>query len=215
VEDSDHPVVPITLKAEELSKSFNRRIIFKDISFSIGTGASIAITGKNGSGKSTLMKIVAGLLSPSFGKILYEASGTPIDVDKAHRTMGFVAPYLQLYEEFTALENIELFARMRTSQKADSAGAETLLRRFNLWNRRNDFVRGYSSGMKQRLKYVLALGNKPGVLMLDEPSANLDEEGSEAVKGIVSEGKHTWILAVATNDEREAEWCSQRIHVGV
>ncbi|HEX9614666.1 MAG TPA: ABC transporter ATP-binding protein [Bacteroidota bacterium] len=211
MEARDHT---LKLIATGLSKNFNRRGIFRDISVTVAIGDSVAITGKNGSGKSTLIKILAGVLSPTAGSVRYESSGVAMGMGGVHQAMGFVAPYLQLYEEFTGLENIGLFAKMRTSRSEPPEKSEALLRRFNLWNRRNDFVRGYSSGMKQRLKYVVALVNDPRILLLDEPSANLDDEGIDAVKTVVAEQKDQSILVVATNDDREAAWCSKRIHVG-
>lgn len=206
---------PLSLRVSDIGKSFNRRMVLKDITFSLGAGESIAITGKNGSGKSTLIKILAGLLTPNKGTLQYEVSGRPSDMDGVRPMMGLVSPYLQLYDEFTALENLMILSRIRNTALISTAEAESIFRTYGLWERRDDFVGTFSSGMKQRLKYIVALGHAPSVVMLDEPTANLDEEGSRIVRETVTELQQKTLTIIATNDEREASWCKKRIHIGV
>ena len=119
-----------------------------------------------------------------------------------------------MYDEFTALENIEILSRIRGVARSDHDRVRALLTLFGLWERRNDWLRVYSSGMKQRLKYVFALVHRPTVLILDEPSANLDADGIAAVRHILTEQKQTGILIVATNDADEAKWCDSALHLG-
>lgn len=203
----------IELHAHALSKNFNRRSIFHDISFSLLSPASIAFTGKNGSGKSTLAKIVAGVLSPTTGEVVYQRNGKTLIEDERRIYVGFVSPYLNLYDEFTAMENIALLAKMRSNHSSIDAITESLFKRFNLWQRRDDTVRGYSSGMKQRLKYVFALVHSPSILILDEPSTNLDDDGMNVVEEVVKEQLLSSILIVATNDSAEAKWCKQVVQL--
>lgn len=205
---------PIVLKAEKVSKKFNRRTVFRDISFALAPGASLAVTGKNGSGKSTLMKILAGVLSPSDGTVAYENSGVALLQDEIRTLVGFVSPYLQYYEEFTAVEILDIIARIRASGAHDPVRRKDLMERFSLWERKDDVVRTYSSGMKQRLKYVVALEHSPSVLLLDEPTANLDEDGIAAVRDVVDEYGKRGVLIIATNDASEASWCSSQLNVG-
>ncbi len=201
----------LTLRATDLSKDYNRRRIFSGISFAMSAPASLAITGKNGSGKSTLAKILAGVLSPTTGKVSCELDGSTLTEEKTKTHIGFVSPYLNLYDEFSALENLFLLMRIRGSHDHRTESIESLLKRFGLWNRRDDAVRGYSTGMKQRLKYVFALMHAPGVLILDEPTTNLDDDGIKVVKEIVGEQKRGSLLIVATNDAAEAGWCDEVI----
>src|SRR5208283_5526403 len=172
----------ILLSVESLSKVFNRRIIFENIAFSMMERQSMAITGKNGSGKSTLAKILCGLLSPSKGRIVCSIDGTRIDPAKMYQHIGFVSPYITMYEEFSGLENLTVFSRIRNLDNGSREDPEELLKTFGIYERRNDEVRTYSSGMKQRLKYAAALLHRPEILVLDEPTANLDEEGIGVVR---------------------------------
>lgn len=203
----------ILVRAENISRTFNRRTIFSEISFSVSAPGSISITGKNGAGKSTLAKIIAGVLSASKGEIIYELDGKKIDDERRKAHIGFVSPYLNLYDEFSAMENLFLLLRIRACRNQFSGQIEPLLRRFNLWERREDAVRAYSTGMKQRLKYVFALAHSPSVLILDEPTTNLDNDGIKVVEEVVREQKRTSLLIVATNDSAEAAWCEKSIQL--
>ncbi|MBI1806367.1 MAG: ABC transporter ATP-binding protein [Ignavibacteria bacterium] len=196
----------VNLIASDLTKFFNRRKIFSDISFTLHYGSSVAITGRNGSGKSTLLKILAGVLSSTKGEVDIQIDGKDIDLEHRHQIVGFVSPYLQMYDEFTGWENLDLFRRVRGVDVRDELLLD-LIRRVNLFDRRNDFVRTYSSGMKQRLKYAFALLHRPPILFLDEPSANLDNEGIATVYDMMEEQKQKGILVVATNVAAEQSHC--------
>jgi heme exporter protein A len=214
MESGCHPMNTITITAEGLSKDFNRRAIFKNISFTLSSPASLSITGKNGAGKSTLSKIIAGLISSTHGSLTYSIHGNQIGIEEFKHHIGFVSPYLNLYDEFTALENLQFLSRIRTATRQQNERIRELLTFVGLWDRRDDFVGTFSSGMKQRLKYAFALLHNPEVLILDEPTSNLDADGIEIIKNIVLEQQKTNILIIATNDKEEATWCTQQIPVG-
>jgi ABC-type multidrug transport system, ATPase component len=205
----------VTITANGVAKDFNRRSIFLDISFSLSSPSSLAITGKNGAGKSTLSKILAGLIGSTRGSITYTLNDKQVDIEEFKHYIGFVSPYLNLYDEFTAMENLQLLSRIRATTQQNEVRMKELLNLVNLWQRRDDLVGTFSSGMKQRLKYAFALLHNPIVLILDEPTSNLDEEGIEFVQRMVKQQKEEGVLIVATNDKEEAGWCAQEIHVGM
>jgi len=208
-------MIRMTITADGVAKEFNRRPILRDISFSLSSPASLAITGKNGSGKSTLSKIVAGLMHPTKGSMTYNIENQTIDIEDFKHHIGFVSPYLNLYDEFTALENLQSLSRIRAASLPSPGKICELLTFVDLWHRRDDAVGTFSSGMKQRLKYAFALLHEPSLLILDEPSSNLDTDGIAIVQDIVRKQKQEGVLIIATNDEEEAAWCSQKIHVGI
>src|SRR5437867_3372008 len=146
----------LSLHVSGVRKAFNRRTIFSGINFSLHQPQSFAITGRNGSGKSTLLKIIAGVLSQTNGTIDVSIDGVSIEAAKRRNLFGFIAPYLQLYDEFTAWENLEFSSSVRGIRVEESTMSR-LLDRVNLYSKRDEPVRTFSSGMKQRLKYCFAL----------------------------------------------------------
>jgi heme exporter protein A len=202
------PVSDLSIIARNITKVFDGRLVFRNVQFELSRGDSIAVTGPNGSGKTTLMKILAGVLSPTTGTVEYWIDGTKSSIDDVRTRIGYVGPYLQMYDEFTAIENLNLLNAIRDG-KRDPSLLTGLLRRVDLYDRRNDLVRSFSSGMKQRLKYAVALSGEPDILFLDEPASNLDEAGIVMVKEVIREHKSKHILLLATNDAEEIKWCKR------
>src|SRR5437868_1252005 len=100
------------LSIQKLSKAFNQKEIFSDLSFEVKEGSRFAITGSNGSGKSTLLKILSGGMLPSSGKIKYSLSGKTIPEQEVYRHVHFVAPYNSVIEELTLKELFHLHQRL-------------------------------------------------------------------------------------------------------
>lgn len=195
------------LKAENITKVFGRRLIFKDVDFSCKNNGIYGISGPNGSGKSTFLKIITGLISPTKGKVTHSFDGKVIESEDLHNYIGFVAPYVILYDEFTSVENIHFFSKIRginfTQEKLDF-----LFQHFGLLDRKNDLVKGYSSGMKQRLKFIFALIHSPKILFFDEPTSNLDNSGKEKVYQTVKEESQNNIVIIASNEDSDLALCS-------
>ncbi len=199
-----------SVKAESLSKTFGRRLIFSGLNFEFNHNGIYGISGPNGSGKSTLVKIIAGLLSPTKGKVNHFIEGKEIPSEKLHNHIGFVSPYLILYEEFSAWENLDLFSKIR-NVNFNREKIEYLLKKFLLFERKDDLVKTYSSGMKQRMKFIFAMMHSPDLLILDEPTSNLDDEGKESVYGIIREQGSESIILLASNERADLELCGEKI----
>ena len=199
----------LELIGQGLRKEYDRRSVFRDVSFSVSSGETLLVTGRNGSGKSTLVKIICGVLTPGGGTLTITPS--PEGAGRDRRALfGLVSPYLQMFEEFTAVENLALAMGIR-GLAFDPGAADALLERVALFPRRHDPVRTYSSGMKQRIKYAFALLHSPEVLVLDEPMSNLDIEGVDVVRGIMAEHRRRGILVVATNDMTDIDTFERRV----
>jgi heme exporter protein A len=214
MEGSGHSVKTIAITADRISKDFNRRSVFKGISFSLKSPESLAITGKNGAGKSTLVKIIAGILRPTQGSMAYSVDNVLTSIEEFKHHIGFVSSYLNLYDEFTTLENLSILSRIRSNNYFNRERARELLTNFALWDRRDDIIGTFSSGMKQRMKYTFALLHRPELLILDEPASNLDMEGIDFIKQISKEQVKNGILIVATSDSKEAALCQEEINLG-
>ncbi|HSD63245.1 MAG TPA: ABC transporter ATP-binding protein [Ignavibacteriaceae bacterium] len=203
-------MINFSVKAETLGKTFGRRLIFSDLEFEFTGNGIYGISGPNGSGKSTLVKIIAGLISPTKGTVKHILDKKEIPSEKLHNYIGFVSPYLILYEEFTAWENLNLFSQIR-GISFNNELIEYLLKVFLLYDRKNDLVKTYSSGMKQRMKFIFAMMHSPHLLILDEPTSNLDDEGKDSVYRIIKEQGIDRIILIASNDKTDLELCSEKI----
>lgn len=203
-----------SVEAIDLNKTFGRRLIFNRINFRFDNHDTYGISGPNGSGKSTLVKIIAGLITASKGKLVHYLDSKEIVAEKLHNHIGFVSPYLVLYEEFSAWENLNHFSKIR-GVKLDKDYAEDLLDKFLLFPRRNDLVKTYSSGMKQRMKFIFSLIHRPQLLIFDEPTSNLDEEGKNSIYRIIEDQSKKSIVIIASNDKADLDLCSSVIDLQV
>ncbi|MFC2133549.1 ATP-binding cassette domain-containing protein [Bacteroidota bacterium] len=200
------------LKLENVTKTFGRRLIFKNLNFSLVSGNVYGIAGPNGSGKSTLAKILCGLITATSGKVIHQLDGKTLASEVLHNHIGFLSPYLFLYDEFSAEENLIYFARIR-GHKYDNEKVDSLLTRFNLYNRRNDLMKEYSSGMKQRIKFLFSLLHSPELLILDEPTSNLDNEGKDKFYEIIKEQGKSNLVIIASNEESDLALCDEVIRL--
>jgi heme exporter protein A len=200
------------LIVEEVGMNFGQRKILRNINFELTPGNSAAIVGPNGSGKTTLVRIIAGLQRPTTGEVKFIEDGEQIAVQNFYKSLGLVGPYLQLYEELTARENLNFFAKIKRIPKAEDK-IYSLMDRLNLTGREDDQVKTYSSGMRQRLKYVFALLGDPKILILDEPTSNLDSDGIDRIYNIMNEQKENNILLIATNDHSDLKYGDFQVEV--
>ncbi|MFH1337172.1 MAG: ABC transporter ATP-binding protein [Candidatus Zixiibacteriota bacterium] len=203
----------ISLEAQNLGKWFGKRKVFEGINLSLREKSSLVITGRNGSGKTTLLKILCGLIRPSRGEVTIKQDGKTLTPEESRNHIGLVMPDLELYGELTAWENLHYLGRMR-GLITDKEKLKEMIAGVGLKDRENDMVSSFSSGMKQRLKYAFARLHEPGILLLDEPSANLDEEGISVVEKIVAEQKERGILILATNQREDLKYADEIIQLG-
>jgi len=173
----------------------------------------MAVVGPNGSGKSTLLMTLLMLYRPTKGRIEYTDSDQHLEESRLRSLTSFVSPYLNLYDQLTAEENLKFFATV-AGGSVTGKQIDHLLAKVGLQGRGCDLVAEYSSGMKQRLKYAVALLKSPAFLFLDEPGANLDEEGKQLVAGIIDEHRSHCIIIIATNDREESSLAEKQLRLG-
>jgi len=200
----------VRLEVKNLRKDFDRKTILKDLNFSLTNKDSLAITGKNGSGKSTLIKILSNIFMQTSGSVTINIDDTAIERQNFYKYIGLISPYLNLYDEFSGLENLRFTARLKS---VDNERITSTIKSVGLWERRNDLVKIYSSGMKQRLKLAFALMHDPDILLLDEPTSNLDAEGVRLVDNVADDYGSGRILIIATNDEHERSLCKSELNL--
>ncbi len=187
-------VDPVVL-GECLEKRYGRKRVLRGVSFAVPRGGFLVVTGANGAGKTTLLRLVAGLAAPTRGVL--EVSGD-------RRDLGFVGHEPLVYQELTALENLELFGRLyRVADRRERSGM--LLERFGLWDARSDRVSTYSRGMIQRLALCRALLHDPALLVLDEPFTALDEDGAGVLDTELSALAGERTVMLSTHDPARVE----------
>ena len=201
----------LKLTLDGLAKSYPGRPVFSDLSAGVAGGRKLVVTGPNGSGKSTLIKIICGFIRPTRGTVLFDMDKTRLSRLDIRPHIGLVSPDLVLYDELTALENLSFFAGVAGLQFARDTLTEKI-DGIGLKGRGDDLVGSYSSGMKQRLKYCLALLREPCLLLLDEPTSNLDDAGKELVDAIIK--SHPGIVVIATNESTELEYGDEIVRLG-
>ena len=198
------------LEIEDISKSYNKKRVFTNISWQLGKGAIHVVTGPNGSGKSTLLRLLSGLEKPTSGKILYLIGDIIAAPQDARQMIGLVSAEINLYAHLTPAENLKLFSRLRGFKRSQKQ-IKTILQQVQLQNEMERPVATFSSGMKQRLKLVYALLHQPYFLFLDEPTTNLDQEGKELVAGIIEDQAARGVVLLATNEAGEVQRFGQQI----
>ncbi len=201
------------IEVDGITKTFGDRKVLKDINFAISAPNSVGITGHNGSGKSTLMKILAQIISPTRGKVTVKLDEKPLPEDRHLEVIKMVAPEMALYEMLSAYENLQFFAKL-ASVPMPRSEQDRLLALMGLAGRGDDMVGAYSSGMKQRLKYAVALLANPDILLLDEPTSNLDDEGKAIVIDIMAKQQQDKILIIATNEHEDLGRVASVIELG-
>ncbi len=199
----------LAIKVENLGKSFGERRVISSLNLELRQGESVAITGPNGSGKTTLLKLLLALLRPSSGKVTYYDDDRVLSREELRHRISFVSPYLSLYDQLSAEENLQFFTAVRGGN-ITGKNIDSLLLRVGLDGRGMDLVSEYSTGMKQRLKYAVALSNKPDFLLIDEPSSGLDDSGKAMMTALIEEQRAGSIIIIATNEKEEYSLASQQ-----
>lgn len=199
------------IQLENLGKRFRYDWIFRGLNYQFSSEKRYAILGSNGSGKSTLMKVVSGHLSPSKGQVVFESGGATINPDVIYKYVSYAAPYIDLIEEFTLEEAINFHRNLKPL--LPGLGMEQILEILALPKARQKEIRHFSSGMKQRLKLILALASNTPLLLLDEPSTNLDLQGIEWYKGLIEKYAANRLTIIASNDPHDLDICTEHLNI--
>jgi ABC-type multidrug transport system ATPase subunit len=194
----------------DLGKRFNYEWIFRHLDYQFLPNSAYAILGHNGSGKSTLLNLILGYQSPTEGTINHNIAGKSITPDQLYRHLSFTAPYLELIEEFTLRELVQYHSRFR---RMLTASPEDFMERLLLQKSRNKFVKDFSSGMKQRLKLGLAIYTQAPLLLLDEPTTNLDTDGINWYLEHVQQNRQNRLIIISSNIAHEYSFCEHTLAI--
>lgn len=194
------------VKIEKVTKKLKGTEVLKDINLTLESGKVYGFIGKNGSGKTMLLRLVAGLLRPTEGKVyvngqdIYSMKGILPDI-------GIIIENVGVYPEFTGFKNLKMLAKIKNKIK-DSDIEEAILRvGLDPYDKR--IVKKYSLGMRQKIVIAQAIMERPDILVLDEPTNALDDSGIELFRKIIKEEKERGavILMASHNKEDIAVLC--------
>jgi len=171
--------------------------VLDDVSIELDAGTSMMLAGPNGAGKSTLLKALLGLVRPDAGT--FEVDGRPVSIDNRWKErIGYLPEAVAFSENLTGRAQLGFFARARAVPREH---AEAVLERVGLAAAQRRAVRGYSRGMRQRLGLAIAILTKPELLVLDEPTAGLDQEGLAVLWSVLEEWRREGrMVLVSTHD---------------
>ena len=201
----------LTIEATGLGKRYQRTWIFRGLTRSFRPGTATALLGPNGAGKSTLLNTLAGQLLPTEGHLAYLLNGQALAPDALPPHLAYAAPYLELPDELTLRELLRFHTHFKPLQAGISL--EKLLGLLYLERAADQLVREFSSGMKQRLKLGLALFAAAPLLLLDEPTTNLDATGVAWFREQVRANRAGRTLLISSNVPAEYDFCDAQLLV--
>ena len=200
------------LNASHLTRRFESRVAVDDVTFDVRAGEVFGLLGPNGAGKTTTLRMLGGLIPPSTGEVRID--GVTVNrgtADSLRGRIGFLTETPGLWDHLTVAENLCIYARLFGIANVDATVGDSL-RRFDLWSRRMDRAALLSKGMKQKLALARALQHDPEVVLLDEPTANLDPETARGVRDMLFDLRRRGrAVVVSTHNLDEIERLADRI----
>jgi len=194
---------------ENVSICFRRKHLFPALNYTFSPDQIYAITGPNGSGKSSLMRLIAGQLRPSQGVIRFLSGEKEIDPEDWYKYITWSGPYIDLPGELSLKELLSFHFQFRSLPEGLTLNDIVEVLGFEQeWNKP---VKLFSSGMLHRLKTGLALFTKSDVILLDEPTSNLDEQNKLLIIGLIKEKAKGKILILASNELMEIALAREEI----
>jgi ABC-2 type transport system ATP-binding protein len=206
----------IAIQTNQLTRDFNSIRAVDQITFEVDSGSLFGFLGPNGSGKTTTIRLLLGLLEPSQGYSTVLGYDPVTQGQLVREYCGALLEHTGLYERLTAADNLEFYARVfRLPASESKSRIKELLLNMGLWDRKNEIVKGWSRGMKQKLAVARAMLHRPKVIFLDEPTAGLDPVASSAFRedlhNLVRQSGVTVFLT--THNLNEAEKLCDRVGV--
>jgi len=200
------------ISAHAITRRYGARTAVDNVSFDVRGGEVFGLLGPNGAGKTSVLRMLAGLIPPSAGTITIDGrSFTREQAAGIRGRIGFLTETPGLWDNLTVLDNICVYARLFGMPRPGLA-AELVLRPFDLWDRRGDRAGLLSKGMKQKLALARALVHEPEIVLLDEPTANLDPQTSRMVRDLLldlrAQGR---AVVISTHNLSEVERLADRV----
>ncbi|MBN2048151.1 MAG: ABC transporter ATP-binding protein [Anaerolineaceae bacterium] len=197
------------ISVKNLTYRYGANLAVDHISFDVAQGEVLGFLGPNGAGKSTTVKMLTGQLHPAEGTATVLGLDVARDTKAVQEQIGISFEQANLYEQMSAVENLNLFARLYGVKHFD---AVALLEKVGLGGREKERAANYSKGMKQRLMLARALVSNPKILFLDEPTDGLDPASAQSIQALILETvRNGTTVFLTTHDMVEADKLSDRV----
>ena len=197
------------ISVKDLHYSYGDTLAVDGISFDVDESEVIGFLGPNGAGKSTVVKMLTGQLTPQQGSASLLGMDIVKERKQVQQEIGIAFETTNLYEQMSAVENLDLFAKL---YKVANFDAMSLLEKVGLGGREKEHVASYSKGMKQRLMMARALVSEPKMLFLDEPTDGLDPVSTETIHALIRNAtQEGTTVFLTTHDMVEADKLSDRV----
>jgi len=203
------------IEVNALAKRFGNVIAVNRISFSVSKGEVFGFLGPNGAGKTTTIRMLTGLLAPDSGKVFIDGFNIKKNPIRAKMKMGVIPETGNIYVDLTAKQNITLAGKFYgIGTRELEKRADRLLEEFGLYERKDDFVKSFSKGMKQRVNIASAVVHNPDILFLDEPTLGLDVQSQRLIREIIKEmNQRGTTIFLTTHNIEEANIQCQRVGI--
>jgi ABC-2 type transport system ATP-binding protein len=196
----------VSLTAHHLTRRFGTRVAVEDVSFDLVPGEIFALLGPNGAGKTTTLRMLAGLIEPSSGRVTVDAETlTRQNGSRLRGRIGFLTEMPGLWDRLTVRQNLLVYAQLHRLPRPDEA-VDDALGLLNVRDRAGDVAAQLSKGLRQRVALARALLHRPAIVLLDEPTAGLDPESARDMRALVMRlrsERRTIVLSTHNLDEVE------------
>ncbi len=192
------------IEVKNLTMSYGKREVLKDISFKINNGKTVGLLGANGAGKSTTMNILTGYLKPESGEIYVNDVDMRKSPKLAKKQIGYLPEIPPLYKDMTVIEYLLFVAELKGISNKQQAVQE-VVERMNLKERQYDFIKKLSKGLQQRVGFAQALLGKPEILILDEPLVGLDPTEAKRTRELIRSLRGECIVIISSHVLKEIE----------
>lgn len=201
----------IIIKAEKLTKKFDDFIAVNEISFEVKKGEIFGFLGANGAGKTTAIKMLIGILKPTYGNATVAGFDIEKETENVKKNIGYMSQKFSLYEDLTIKQNINFFGGIYGLSDAEIvSNSDLLLRKLNFQDIKNELVSSLPLGWKQKLAFSLAIFHSPKIVFLDEPTSGVDPITRRQFWDLIYETADSGITVfVTTHYMDEAEYCNR------
>ena len=192
------------LKLEDLTKKYDNRAVVDSLNIEIRRGEIFGLLGPNGAGKSTTMNMICNIVKPDFGRIEFMGEDFRKNRKKLSRRLGYIPQHLAIHGSLKAWENVELFTSLYGIKGEElKKRIDESLEYVGLSERKNDYAKKFSGGMKRRLNIACAIGHHPDLLIFDEPTVGIDPQSRNFILEKIKESNKNGTTVIYTSHYME------------